>query len=98
MKTKKVQSMISAIFILITGGINLFGYFNLPDKIAAHFNLTGEKSNYISTPIYLILSFLAVLLVSGIYLKSEDEKKLKMLFVGVAVVIANIVMIVVQLA
>ena len=98
---KKIKNnrtlIISLIYIVITGGINLYAYFNLPDRMATQISLSGEKVNTMPTPLYLSGVFVAVLVISTIYLKVEKERKIKLLLVDSLIVVANIVMIVIQL-
>ena len=92
-----IYSVLCTIYILITGGINLYGYFNLPKEIATQFSLTGGAVNRMPTPIYLIIVFILVLLMSIFCLTKGQEQKLKYLLVNAIIVIANVVMIVSQL-
>lgn len=93
----KLSIGLSAAFIIITAGINIFGYFNLPEKISTQISTSGKSSNTMSTPLYLVVSFLAVVLLSFLFFKSENEQKIKWLVTNIIIVIANIVMIAVQL-
>jgi len=92
----KQSKRIGAVIILITAGVNLYGYFNLPDEIATQFSLTGGKANRMPTPLYLTLAFIIVLLISVLYIKSEKEQKIKLLVTDIVVCIANIAMIATQ--
>jgi|GEM_PF-2314125 len=93
----KTPLLLCAIFIIITGGINLFGYFNLPDQIATQISMTGEHVNRMSTSLYLSLVFALVVVFSVLSLNVEKEKKIKWLSVDAVIVVANMVMIIIQL-
>jgi hypothetical protein len=93
----KVYLIISMIYVAVTGLINLYGYFNLPEEIATQFGLTEEQVNRMPTPLYLFVSFGAVLLLSLFCITKRQEQKLKYIVVNTLIVIANIAMIVSQL-
>ena len=93
----KPPFIISAVLIIITAGINLYGFLNLPDEIATQISMSGGKVNRMSTPLYLIIVTIAVLVISVLYTKVEREQKIKWLLVDIVVVVANIVMIVTRL-
>ena len=69
----KLSFILSIIFVLFTCGINIYGYFNLPKQIATQISFTGEKVNKMATPIYLIVAFAMVVLITIFYLKSAKE-------------------------
>jgi uncharacterized membrane protein len=84
-------------YIIITGSINLYGYFKLPEKVATQFSFTGEQVNHMSKSIYLLSAFGIVLLLSYFGIFKAKEQRLKYLLLNSVIVIANIVMIVIQL-
>lgn len=96
-KKDKIYKIISLIYILLTGGFNLFGYFNLPGTIATQISFSGEPVNQMKTPIYLLISFGIVLLLGLFSITKGQEQKLKYLLGNTILVVANIVMIVTQL-
>lgn len=96
-KKQKIYSSICLLYILVTGGINVFGYFKLPAEIATQFSFSGESVNRMPTPIYMIVSFGIVFLLSMFCMTKGQEQKLKYLLVNTILVVANIVMIVTQL-
>lgn len=95
-KQKRIE-IISITIILVTGLINIYGYFKLPDKIATHLSITGEQTNRVPTPIYLILSFALVLILTFINIKNEKEQKLKNIIATLIIVVANIAIILTQI-
>lgn len=96
-RKRKIYFWINMLYVLVTGGFNLYGYFNLPDEIATQFSFTGEQVNHMPTYIYMLVSFGIVLMLSLFCITKEQEQKLKLLLVNTLLVIANIVMIVTQL-
>ncbi len=96
-KKEKIYLWISMAYLLITGGFNLYGYFNLPSEIATQFSFSGEQVNHMPTPIYLLISFGIVFLLAMFSLTKGQEQKIKFLIVNTIIVIANIIMIVMQL-
>ena len=60
------EKLILALYIAVTGVINIIGFFSLPEKIATHFDINGDKGNYIPSPLYLVLSFLLVIYLFGV--------------------------------
>ncbi|MDF2543708.1 MAG: hypothetical protein K0S47_3426 [Herbinix sp.] len=93
----KFYSIVSTIFIIMTGAINLFGYFKLPDTIATQFSFHGGSVNHMPKSIYLIASFFLILLITVFLVKGEKQQKLKYFITDLILVIANTVMIVIQL-
>ncbi len=93
---RNYEKILIALYILFTGIMNVIGYFNLPDKIATHMGINGEQSNFIPTPIYLIISFLLVIFLSILGTKKFGEKKMKFHFATAIVVVANAVVIIIQ--
>ncbi len=93
----RIIKWINVGFLIITAIINIIGYYKLPGEIATQFSLTGEKVNYMSKTIYLLGSFGIVLLLTLVGKFKEQEQKLKYLLVNCLIVVANIVMIVIQL-
>jgi uncharacterized membrane protein len=89
--------ILCSVLTVITAGINLYGYFNLPNRITTQFSFTGESNNTMSTPLYLIISFMAVLLISIYYNVSKNEQKIKWLFTELIITIANFIAILIQL-
>lgn len=92
----KVLTWISIIYIVITVGFNVFGYFHLPDVIATQMSFSGSEVNHMPTPIYLISTSILVTILS-IGCITKKEQKLKYGLINTIIVIANIVMISVQL-
>ncbi len=85
------------LFIVITAGINIFGFYNLPDTIATQFNLAGSSSvNHMGKAYYLALTSVLVLLFTVLFLHSEQERKLKYFVADCLFVVANFIMIVIQ--
>lgn len=99
MKFNKEKSVfyLSIFYITFTFILDLIGYFKLPDKIATQFSLSGEATKHTSTPIYLIISFAIITLLSIFCMKKDSSQKLKYILVTTLVVIANAVTIIVQL-
>jgi len=91
------QNIVIAIFIATTGIINVIGYVLLPGKIATHMSFNGEKSNYVSSPIYLIISFLIIVVLSLLSKTKLGEKKVKYFVTTAILVIANIAIIISQI-
>lgn len=96
-KKQKFYFWISMLYVLVTGGFNLYGYFNLPSEIATQFSFTGEQVNRMPTYIYMLVSFGIVLMISLFCITKGQEQKLKFLLVNTIIVIANIALIVMQL-
>ncbi|MHB8127532.1 MAG: DUF1648 domain-containing protein [Mobilitalea sp.] len=97
-KTKlKILSIVSIIYIILTGVINAYGYFHLPKIMATQFSFSGEKVNMMSKSTYLLIGFAAVFVLSVFCLRNEKEKKIKYFLIDSLIVIANIMMIVSQL-
>lgn len=94
---QKLYTVISLLYILITAGINVYGYFNLPDEIATQFSFTGGSVNHMPTLIYMIATFGIVFMISMFCMSKGQVQKLKYLLVNTIIVIANIAMIVSQL-
>jgi uncharacterized membrane protein len=92
----RIFLVLSVIYIVITGGINLFGFFHLPDEVATHFSFTGEQVNRMPKEIYLLIGFIVVLILA-LFSSTKGQQKLKYLLVNSIIVIANIVMIMSQL-
>jgi hypothetical protein len=91
------QKLILALYIAVTGVINIIGFFALPSKIATHIDLNGVKSNYVSSPLYLVLSFLLVILLSFISNKKVGDQKVKYFICTAIIVVVNIVVIINQI-
>lgn len=95
---KKLISCLLIFYIVITGLLNLYGYFNLPDKISTHFSFSGKATGAeTSTPIYLVISFALVAVLSYAGMKKEGQQKLKYILADTLIVICNFVMILIQL-
>lgn len=84
-------------YIIITGSINLYGYFKLPEEIATQISFTGGQVNHMSKTVYLLIIFGIVLALSYFGIFKAKEQRLKYLLVNSVIVIANIIMIVIQL-
>lgn len=97
MKKSKALFMICMIYIVITGAINLIGYFNLPEKMASQFSFRGGSANTMPKSVYLLFGFALVLLLSLYSIKSEREQKIKYFLVDSIIVVANIILIIIQL-
>jgi len=91
------QNMLIALFIASTGLINVVGYALLPGKIATHMSFNGEKSNYVSSPIYLVISFLIIVIMSLLSKTKLGERKVKFFVTTAILVIANIAIIISQI-
>lgn len=87
------QRILIIIYILISGLVNIYGFFKLPDEIATHYDFNGEKSNYIPTPIYLIISFLLIVFLPLLSLNKDRDRKIKLLITSLIIVIVNMVII-----
>jgi uncharacterized membrane protein len=96
-KKPNIFLILSSIYMIITGAINIYGYFNLPEVIATQFSLTGRQVNTMKTPIYLLGSFAIVVILSVLCIKKEKEQQIKYLLISSFIVIVNIVMIITQL-
>jgi uncharacterized membrane protein len=92
---KPILAICTALMI-ITAGINLYGYFHLPDKIATQIGFNGEYQNQISTQLYLVIVLIVVIFISVLTVRSEKENQHKWLFTDILIGIANIVMIILQ--
>lgn len=89
--------IINGIYIVITGGFNSFAYFRLPDTIDTQFSFTGGHVNTMPKAIYLIGSVVIVLILAVFGAKKEIEIKIKYTIINTIIVIANIVIILMQL-
>lgn len=94
---RNYQQLLVSLYIFTTIIINIIGYFNLPDKIATHIGVNGQKSNYLSTPIYLLGSLLLIIFLSIMTLQKVGERKVKYFFVTAVLVVANGIMIITQI-
>ncbi len=65
--------ILGIVIILITGIVNVYGYFHLPAKMATQFTIGGLSGNRIPTPNYLLVTFIFVLLISFLYLREEEN-------------------------
>jgi hypothetical protein len=92
----KIYLIVSIIYIAVTVGINIYGYFHLPDQMATQFGITGEQVNRMPKEIYLVFSFAAVFILA-LFTITKGQQKLKYLIVNALIVIMNIVMIAMQL-
>lgn len=93
---EKIYLIVSIIYIAVTVGINIYGYFHLPGQMATQFGITGEQVNRMPKEIYLVISFAAVLILA-LFTITKGQQKLKYLIVNALIVIMNIVMIAMQL-
>lgn len=99
MKNKRYNliQVICSIYIVLTGGFNLYSYFHLPDTMATQISFSGEKVNHMPTPVYLLCAFLLTLILGMLSVKNEREQRMKY-FLGTTIVfIANVVLLVMQL-
>jgi cytochrome bd-type quinol oxidase subunit 2 len=84
-------------YILVTGLINLYGYFQLPERMVTQISLTGGKTNTMPTPVYLLAVFVGMIIFTVLGRKSERDQKMKWFFTTTIIFIANIIMIAIQL-
>lgn len=94
---KHIFIIVNIFYLILTGAVSIFGYFHLPDKVATHISLSGELSNRVSKPVYLIGAFIIILILSVLSMTKEKELKIKYLFAVTICVIAHISMIVIQM-
>lgn len=95
---KKLISYLLIFYTVITGLLNIYGFFNLPDKISTHFGFSGKATGAeTSTPIYLIIGFALVAVLSYAGMKKEGEQKIKYILADTLIVICNFVLILIQL-
>lgn len=94
-----LSMIIAVITTLLTVVVNIFGYFKLPDKVATKFSITGNLNNMVSKPVYLILTFLLIVVISILSVSKAEEKdqRMKYIVVSIIVTVANIAMIAVQI-
>ncbi len=96
MKKISAYTIISMIYILVTSGMNLFGYMRLPAEIATQISFSGEAASRMPKGVYLLISLGAVTLLSLLCIFRGREQKLKFLLVNSLLVIVNIAVIVIQ--
>lgn len=89
--------LINMAFLLITAVINVYGYFHLPDEIATQFSMNGTKANVMQKEIYLVGGFALMCLLAFMSRKGTKESRIKYTVVNAIILVANIVMIVIQI-
>lgn len=92
----KAYLLISFVYIIITGGINIYGYLNLPEKIATQISFSGEQVTHMPKLVYLLVSFAGVLFLTVLG-NAKPMQKLKYFLVSTLIVVLNIIIIVTQL-
>jgi uncharacterized membrane protein len=99
MKKLKEDSLllINMAFLLITAVINVYGYFHLPDKIATQISFHGTMDNMMQKEIYLVGGFAIMCLLTFVNRKGTKESRIKYTIVNAIIMVANIVMIAIQL-
>lgn len=89
--------LINMVFLLITAVINVYGYFHLPDEVATQFSFNGSKVNVMHKETYLVGGFVLMCLMAFMSRKGTKESRIKYTAVNAIILVANIVMIVIQL-
>ena len=98
MVKNRIFQWVSLLFIVITVGVNLYGFFHLPDVIATQFSLTASDNvNHMPSPVYLIGTLLLIIVLSVLTITKSKEQKLKYLLINTLLFFANIILIVTQL-
>ena len=99
MKKQKFSIMI-IIFIIcvaITGVANIIGYRELPAMVATQLGMSGKLQNTMPKAFYLLLTFAVTVLISLMGYFRESNDRIKFVVADVIVVIANIIMISIQI-
>lgn len=93
-----VYGIIGIVLIIITAGVNVWGYFHLPETMATQFSLTSGKVNTMPKLWYLLISMVVVTFFTIRTIARSGEKRAQILttIFGVIFTILNIVMIVMQ--
>lgn len=95
-KSHDVLFLISLLCLVITGGINLLGYFNLPDIMATQISFSGGGVNTMPKAYYLIGGFVLSLLLAILVMKSKQER-IKWFIAQVIIAIANVIIVLIQI-
>lgn len=79
----------------ITVLANIIGYFTLPANIATQINFEGAAAEYMSKPLYLVISLALIALLAWIGYKYE-KKRSSLFFAAGLLCVSNIIAIVVN--
>ncbi len=95
---KDIMFILHMVLVAVTGVLNVYGYFRLPDTIATQISFTGERVNSMPKALYLLLSFAILLILAVVNKRGRVEKKLTTTIAAVLVFIGNIFVIMTQLS
>lgn len=85
------------VLVAVTGVINVYGYFHLPDTVATQISFSGERANSMPKGLYLLLSFAILLVLAAVNKMGRVDKRITSTIAAVLVFIGNILVIITQL-
>ncbi len=94
---KDIIFILHLVLVALTGILNLYGYFNLPDTIATQVSFTGDNVNSMPKVLYLFISFVIMLVLATVNKKGRADKRITSTIASVLVFIGNILVITTQL-
>ncbi len=94
---RDILFILHMILVTATGILNIYGYFRLPDTIATQISFSGDRVNSMPKALYLLLSFVILLVLAFVNKSGRAEKKLTSTIAAVLVFIGNVFVIFTQL-
>lgn len=85
------------VLLVVSGILNIYGYFHLPDTIATQISLSGDRVNSMPKGLYLLLSIVILLLLAVVNKKGRVDKKVTTTIAAVLVFIGNVFVVITQL-
>ncbi len=94
---KNIYLILNGIYLVITLLFDAYAYQKLPETIATQFSFRGETANTMPKTTYMLITAGIILLLFLMGNRKEKLVQIKYLAVSTIVVIANIVMLAIQL-
>ncbi len=94
---KDILFILHIILVAITGILNVYGLFHLPNTIATQISLRGSGVNTMPKALYLLLSFAIMLALAVVNRRGNVQRKMTSTIASVLVFIGNILVIATQL-
>jgi uncharacterized membrane protein len=94
---KNIYPILNGIYLVITLLFNVYAYPRLPDTIATQFSFRGGVANTMPKLTYMLITVGIISLLFLLGNRKEKFVQIKYLALNTILVIANIVMLVIQL-
>jgi len=89
--------IVNGIYLAITTGFDLYAYAKLPDTMKTQISITGGSANTMPKSIYMAVTVGLLLILTALGSRREKAVQIKYTIINAIIVIANIVIIAVQL-